>query len=101
MPRPWTKLHNLGPHRIKADEMFGVIGKTVKHGGMLVTRGHSGEEICELIPALSIGMRPNNLKLRYFLYSLAISTFYVLGSEPDPCAVHRVRDVTRHREFIR
>lgn len=66
MPRNWTKLRNLGSHGIKADEMFGAIGEVVKKGGVLKTEGSSGEECCELIPALPKDMLPNNLKLRYF-----------------------------------
>lgn len=84
MPRNWTKLRNLGSHGIKADEMFGAIGEVVKKGGVLKTTDSSGEENCELIPALPKDMLPNNLKLRYFLYALAISPSYALGREADP-----------------
>lgn len=84
MPRPWNKLRNLGPHGIKADEMFGSIGEIVKRGGTLKTTSPSGEETCELIPPLAKKMLPNNLKLRYFLYTLAIDPIYQIGSEVDP-----------------
>jgi hypothetical protein len=84
MPRNWTKLRNLGSHGIKADEMFGSIGEVVKKGGVLKMQASNGDEHSELIPALPKGMLPNNLKLRYLLYSLAISPHYQLGRESDP-----------------
>lgn len=84
MARPWKKLRNLGPHGIKADEMFGVLGEIVKNGGTLKISSPSADTINELIPALPKGMLPNNLKLRYFLYTLCISSQYELGGEADP-----------------
>jgi hypothetical protein len=86
MPRNWTKLRNLGPHGIKADEIFGAIGEVVKNGGVLKTNGPTGEDNRELVPALPKGMQPANLKLRYMLYTLALSPSYNLGSETDPSA---------------
>ena len=84
MPRNWTKLRNLGSHGIKADEMFASIGEVVKKGGVLKMQASNGDEHSELIPALPKGMLPSNLKLRYLLYSLAISPNYQLGRESDP-----------------
>jgi len=62
--------------------MFGAIGEVVKKGGVLRMPGPSGEEIREMIPPLP--KNPANLKLRYFLYCLAISPTYELGREADP-----------------
>ena len=84
MPRPWKSLRNLGPHGVVADEIFSQTGKIMKTRGVLQCAGDPAESGGVEIPPLPKGFQPANLKLRYFLYCLAVSTNYELGREEDP-----------------
>jgi|GEM_PF-5028898 len=83
MSRNWNKLIELGSHGARLNELQLQVGEIIKNGGMLHLTG-SGIRRSECIPPTPKGGLPNNLKLRYVLYSLAFSPTYILGSEADP-----------------